>query len=78
MQGHLDSALTSTGVTQATLVGQLLKSLLKTNADVVILSSPLGRAMRTAAIISRELGADLIDILPVNALMEANHELWAA
>ncbi len=55
-QGQLDSSLTDTGIGQ---VGELAKKL-ETETFGVILSSPLGRALQTAEILSGQLGvADL-------------------
>lgn len=49
-QGRLDSPLTALGHTQAARVGALLATLVRPGARLV--SSPLGRAMATAAIIA--------------------------
>ncbi len=49
-QGRLDSPLTALGRTQAARVGALLATLVRPGARLV--SSPLGRAMSTAAIIA--------------------------
>lgn len=53
-QGRLDSPLTALGRTQAARVGTLLATLVGPGARLV--SSPLGRAMATAAIIADQAG----------------------
>jgi len=59
-QGHLDSPLTEQGVLQAKETAGRLKNY---KFDLVI-SSPLGRALQTAEIISEELNINNIQINP--------------
>ena len=54
-QGRLDSPLTGRGIAQALALGALLARLPEAAAAPVV-SSPQGRARRTAAIICRQLG----------------------
>lgn len=57
MQGHADSPLTELGLRQAGAVGRLLESLVPApRTGWRLVSSPLGRACATAAIISQRLG----------------------
>jgi probable phosphoglycerate mutase len=53
-QGRFDSPLTLRGIAQARAIGRLLASLPEATAPIV--SSPQGRARRTAEIIAEELG----------------------
>lgn len=55
-QGRLDSPLTALGRSQAAAVGRLLQDLVGKPADWRLVSSPLGRAQDTAAIIGERLG----------------------
>lgn len=58
LQGHVDSPLTDLGVRQAEAVGRLLSDLVRREGpgDWMLVSSPLGRAHRTAQIIDERLG----------------------
>jgi broad specificity phosphatase PhoE len=58
LQGHVDSPLTDLGVRQAQAVASLLADLVEREpaAEWVLVSSPLGRAHRTAEIIGGRLG----------------------
>lgn len=65
MQGQKDSPLTARGVAQAQAVGSLLAETLaaetlagETAANPRMISSPLGRAWQTAAIVADRLGID--------------------
>jgi probable phosphoglycerate mutase len=64
LQGHVDSALTARGVEQARGVGEGLKALIGDAAGWRILTSPLGRARRTAEIIAERLGGAGIEVEP--------------
>ena len=55
-QGQLDSPLTEHGVEQAHRMGVTLRELIGDATGYVIVSSPLGRARRTAEIIREVLG----------------------
>lgn len=54
IQGRLDSPLTTRGLAQARVIGQLIMSLPEA-ASIRIVASPLGRARRTAEIICEQL-----------------------
>jgi broad specificity phosphatase PhoE len=54
-QGRFDSPLTARGVAQARAIGRILAALPEAAAAPIV-SSPLGRARRTAEIIRTELG----------------------
>lgn len=55
IQGWLDSPLTVRGVTQAEAIGERLGALAEADGAALV-ASPLGRAIRTAAIIAGRLG----------------------
>jgi len=55
-QGSLDSPLTTIGVAQAKAQGRLLRRLIPEASDCPIVSSPLGRARATAALIAEAMG----------------------
>lgn len=76
LQGHVDSALTDKGLAQARAVGDLLKALVNQEAGWRIVSSPLGRARRTAEIVASRLGLDpdAIEIEP--RLIELSWGAW--
>lgn len=58
LHGQLDSPLTAEGERQAASIAERL-----VGQDVtVVCSSPLGRALRTAAVIAERLGVDLVEI----------------
>jgi broad specificity phosphatase PhoE len=71
-QGRLDSPLTALGRTQAARVGALLATLVAPGARLV--SSPLGRAMATAAIIAERAG--LREALTDDRLAEISLGSW--
>jgi broad specificity phosphatase PhoE len=58
IQGRFDSPLTERGVAQANAIGQLIGRL-PDASSIRIVASPLGRARRTAEIISDHLGTGL-------------------
>lgn len=57
LQGRLDSPLTLKGVSQARALGALVRGLVAGLGDVAIVTSPLGRARRTAEIVTQASGA---------------------
>jgi len=57
-QGRQDSPLTQLGEAQARSVGALLRDLIPDPDTCSMIVSPLGRAMRTAAIVSDMMGID--------------------
>ncbi|RAK59014.1 histidine phosphatase family protein [Phenylobacterium hankyongense] len=61
LQGHVDSPLTELGVRQARAVGRLLKELVRDPAGWRIVSSPLGRALRTAEIVAGIVGVPRVE-----------------
>ena len=75
-QGHLDSPLTSKGVSQARAVGRALRQVLSDAGHINIESSPLGRARETAALICAELGIPSDDIAISPLLIEHNLGVW--
>jgi broad specificity phosphatase PhoE len=76
-QGQLDSPLTEHGVQQAHLMGVTLRELLGDSAACAVVSSPLGRAHRTAEIICRVLGLEPRQIETDARLAEINLGSWA-
>ncbi|MGO9604748.1 MAG: histidine phosphatase family protein [Candidatus Binataceae bacterium] len=76
-QGQLDSPLTAHGVHQARLMGATLRALLRDSTGCTIVSSPLGRAHRTAEIICEVLGMDSRQIETDARLAEVNLGSWA-
>lgn len=69
-QGQLDSPLTPAGLANATQLAQLA---MLHPVDAVF-SSPLGRAMTTAAVFAETLN---LDAVPVDELQEVNHGAMA-
>jgi probable phosphoglycerate mutase len=76
LQGHVDSALTARGLAQARAVGELLKSLVGETPGWRIVTSPLGRARRTAEIVAAQLGVDPAAIAVDPRLIELSWGEW--
>ena len=76
-QGQLDSPLTEHGVEQAHRMGAKLRELLGNATGYVVVSSPLGRARRTAEIICDILEIDSRQIETDTRLAEINLGSWA-
>jgi len=76
-QGRLDSPLTGHGVEQALLMGVTLRELLGDAIGYTVISSPLGRARRTAEIICNALGIESRQIETDTRLAEINLGSWA-
>jgi probable phosphoglycerate mutase len=76
-QGQLDSPLTEHGVEQARRMGAKLRELLGDSTGCAIVSSPLGRARRTAEIICDILEIDSRQIETDTRLAEINLGSWA-
>ena len=76
-QGQLDSPLTEHGVQQARRMGVTLRELLGNATGYVVVSSPLGRARRTAEIICDILETDSRQIETDTRLAEINLGSWA-
>ncbi len=75
LQGWLDSPLTPLGVQQARRMGRILRSLMDDPDTWSIVSSPLGRARRTAEIVRAETGL-VCDIRLDERLAEAGGGDW--
>jgi broad specificity phosphatase PhoE len=75
-QGHLDSSLTPKGVVQAQSIGRTLRGLLPDVRNVVVESSPLGRARSTAVLICAELGIPAVEITVSPLLIEHDLGVW--
>lgn len=73
LQGHVDSPLTEKGLAQARAVGELLAGL-TAGGRWRLVSSPLGRAQRTAEIIAGRLGVGPVEIEP--RLIELSWGEW--
>lgn len=73
-QGHVDSPLTELGVRQARAMAQLVGELTRSEDGWRIVSSPLGRAIRTAKIIGESL--DIADIEVDPRLIEITVGEW--
>lgn len=58
LHGRLDSALTADGIAQASAIGDRLVPF----GVQTVLSSPLGRALKTSVIIADRLGAELVQV----------------
>jgi probable phosphoglycerate mutase len=58
LQGRSDSPLTLKGVAQIRAIGSLLREQVAVPSDFALVSSPLGRARRSAAILCQALGLD--------------------
>jgi probable phosphoglycerate mutase len=56
VQGHLDSPLTTRGLVQARRAGDTLRGLIDDPQEYTLLTSPLGRARQTAAIVAEIVG----------------------
>ena len=76
-QGQLDSRLTEHGVEQARRMGVTLRELLGNSTGYVVVSSPLGRARRTAEIVCDILEIDSRQIETDTRLAEINLGSWA-
>jgi broad specificity phosphatase PhoE len=76
-QGQLDSRLTKHGVEQARLMGVTLRGLLGNATGYVVVSSPLGRARRTAEIICDILEIDSRQIETDARIAEIDLGSWA-
>lgn len=75
-QGHLDSALTPKGVEQARAAGRFLRTVLPEGLDIVLETSPLGRARATAELLATELAFPLAAIRSSPLLMEHALGAW--
>lgn len=76
-QGELDSPLTEVGVQQVQQNAQMLKSLIGNPDEWKIVSSPLGRAMQSTAIICETIGYDVKKVEKDERLTEVAVGQWA-
>jgi probable phosphoglycerate mutase len=75
-QGHLDSPLTEKGVAQVQSVGRALRRVLAGVGDIVVETSPLGRARTSATLICRELDIAETYIVVSPLLIEHDLGVW--
>ena len=75
-QGQSDSPLTSLGIRQARRNGQVLAPLVDKSLAWRIVSSPLGRTLHTARLISTEIGFDTSDIELDERIQEIGFGCW--
>ncbi|MFD1009402.1 histidine phosphatase family protein [Oceanisphaera ostreae] len=76
LQGHCNSDLTAIGLQQAEAMANTLAGLLSTPQDWALYSSPLGRAQKTAQIISEHLQLSPDNIQLDERLMELGLGEW--
>lgn len=78
LQGQMDSPLTAKGVAQAQAMGSLLAETLAVGGAQVpkIVSSPLGRAWQTAAIVAERIGVEVAEITLEPRLAEIAFGAW--
>jgi broad specificity phosphatase PhoE len=76
LQGHRDSPLTPRGLDQAAAMGATLRALVGDATDFRLVSSPLGRARRTARRVAEVLGRDPAGIAEDPRLMEHGFGVW--
>ncbi len=76
VQGHLDSPLTARGEDQAGRVGRTLAGLIGAGDGFAMVASPLGRVLRTAAIIRAAMGLAPDDCPTDDRLMEITWGAW--
>jgi len=74
LQGHVDSPLTELGMRQAAAVGVLLRELTAGEPGWRIVTSPLGRARRTAEIVAEALG--VAEVEEDRRLIELSWGAW--
>ncbi len=76
VQGHLDSPLTARGEDQAGRVGRTLARLIGAGDGFAMVASPLGRTLRTAAIIRATMGLAPDDCPTDDRLTEITWGAW--
>ncbi len=76
VQGHLDSPLTALGRDQARRAGLALAPLLEDEPPFLLLTSPLGRAAASAALVVEALGQQLADRRVDDRLKEVSWGRW--
>ncbi|QDQ02976.1 histidine phosphatase family protein [Lysinibacillus fusiformis] len=76
-QGVLDSPLTDVGMAQVRQNADMLKSLIGNPNEWKIISSPLGRALKSTEIICEAIGYDVKNVEKENRLTEVDVGDWA-
>ncbi|WP_312470396.1 histidine phosphatase family protein [Neobacillus sp.] len=76
-QGELDSPLTIEGIEQVKNISKLLKVVINDPDEWEIISSPLGRAMKSTEIICETIGFDLNKVTTDTRLREVSFGSWS-
>lgn len=76
-QGELDSPLTTEGTEQVKNISKLLKVVINDPNEWEIISSPLGRAMKSTEIICETIGFDLNKVTTDARLREVSFGSWS-
>ena len=76
LQGHKDTPLTLKGIKQAQLMGEKLSHVLKNVEPKLFISSPIGRAHQTAAIIADSINFSTESISLEKELKEITFGDW--
>ena len=76
LQGHTDTPLTLKGIKQAQLMGEKLSHVLKNIEPKIFISSPIGRAHQTAAIIADSINFSTESISLEKELKEITFGDW--
>ena len=76
-QGVLDSPLTDVGIEQVRQNADMLKSLIGNPNDWKVVSSPLGRALKSTEIICEAIGYDVKNVAKDSRLTEVDVGDWA-
>ncbi|MFL1997495.1 histidine phosphatase family protein [Lysinibacillus irui] len=76
-QGQLDSPLTELGREQVQQHARMLKTLIGDATDWKIVTSPLGRAMQSTALLCETIGYDVNDVEQDHRLTEVAVGQWA-
>ncbi|MGE6514009.1 histidine phosphatase family protein [Lysinibacillus sphaericus] len=76
-QGVLDSPLMDVGIEQVRQNADMLKSLIGNPNDWKVVSSPLGRALKSTEIICEAIGYDVKNVAEDNRLTEVDVGDWA-
>lgn len=77
LRGHLDPPLDEVGVAEAAALGKSLADFLGAVPVLLIASSPLRRAMQTAAAVAAALPAPAPVVHPVSGLVDRDYGRWA-
>lgn len=76
IQGQRDAPLTGRGVEQARRTGRTLGRLIEDDAPFKLITSPLGRARRTADLVLESVRASIHEVRADARLMEMNWGRW--